>query len=137
MRKRLLGVLFLCISFAVLAQQKISGLVEDSETGTPVSFASVTPDKGQGIVTDSLGKFSFTLRRQSRLNDSVLISAIGYSSKRIAVRDLLTDNKIKLSQHDEVLEQVKVFASLKGDYRKFGYYREWKIKNEGGEIGYI
>ena len=36
-----------------------------------------------------------------------------------------------------MLEQVKVFASLKGDYRKLlGYYREWKVKNEGGEIGY-
>jgi hypothetical protein len=66
-----------------------------------------------------------------------LVSAIGYSSRKIAIRDLLGNNKITLTQKEKVLEQVKVFASLKGDYRKFGYYREWEVKNEGGEIGYI
>lgn len=113
------------MSFAVLAQQKVTGLVEDDETGSPVSYASVTPQKGEGIMTDSLGKFSFIIRKQSKPNDSILVSAVGYSSKKIAVHDLLKNNKIKLSQHDEVLEQVKVFASLKGDYRQFGYYREF------------
>ena len=121
----------------VFAQQKITGLVEDDETGSPVSFASVISEKGQGIMTDSSGKFAFVIRKQSRLNDSILISATGYSSKKIAIRDLLSNNKVKLIQNDGILEQVKVFASLKGDYRKFGYYREWKVKNEGGEIGYI
>jgi len=66
-----------------------------------------------------------------------MISAIGYSSKKIALKDLLSNNTVKLSQVGKMLEQVKVYASLKGDYRKFGYYREWRVKNEGGEIGYI
>ena len=125
------------MSFAVLAQQKISGLVEDEETGSPVSYASVMPGKGEGVMTDSSGFFSFVIRKQSKLNDSIVISAVGYSSKKIAIRDLLGDNKITLTQKIGTLELVKVFASLKGDYRKFCYYREWKVKNEGGEIGYI
>ncbi len=137
MRRHSLLILLLIISFAGFTQQKITGLVEDVDTGTPVSFASVTSDKGQGIMSDSLGKFAFVIRKQSRLNDSILVSAIGYSSKKIAVRDLLKESKIRLTQKDGVLERVKVFASLKGDYRRFGYYREWKVKNEGGEIGYI
>lgn len=125
------------MSFAVPAQQKITGLVEDDETGSPVSYASVMSEKGNGIVTDSSGRFSLVIRKQVRLNDSILVSAIGYSSKRIAIKDLLGNNKVKLFQVDKMLEQVKVFASLKGDYRGFGYYREWKVKNEGGEIGYV
>ena len=137
MRKQILLILFIVTSIAAFSQQKITGFVEDDETGSPVSFASVTSAKGQGTISDSLGKFAFATRKQLRLNDSILISATGYSSKRIAIRDLLNDNKIKLIQKDRVLEQVKVFASLKGDYRKFGYYREWKVKNEGGEIGFI
>src|SRR5215204_2886091 len=130
-------IAFLFVSFAVSAQQKITGLVEDDKTGSPVSYASVTSEKGGGIMTDSAGNFSFVIRKQSRLKDSILVTAIGYSSKRVAVKDLLRNNKIKLTQNDVMLEQVKVFASLKGDHRRFGYYREWKVKSEGGEIGYI
>ena len=137
MRKYKLLILFLFASITVLAQQKVNGLVEDNDTGDPVSFASLTSEKGAGVMTDSSGKFSFVIRKQSKLNDSITISAAGYSSKKIAVRDLLSNNKVKLMQNDIMLEQVKVFASLKGDYRRFGYYREWKVKNEGGEIGYI
>ena len=115
MRRHILLIAFLFISFAVLAQQKITGLVEDNETGSPVSYASVISEKGLGIMTDSSGKFSFVIRKQAKLNDSILISAIGYSSKKIAIKDLLGNNKIKLTHHDGMLEQVKVYASLKGD----------------------
>jgi CarboxypepD_reg-like domain len=127
MRERLLLILFLFTSITVLAQQKVSGLVEDDETGDPVSFASIISGKGQGIVTDSSGKFSFVIRKQSKLNDSIIISAAGYSSRKIAVRDLLKNNKVKLIQNAGILEGVKVYASLKGDYLQFGYYREFKF----------
>jgi len=137
MRRTTLLIILSLLSVATLAQQKINGLVKDDETGDPVSFASVTSAKGEGLMTDSSGKFSFVIRKQSRVNDSITVSAAGYSSKRVAVRDLLKNNKIKLIQNEVTLKQVKVFASLKGDYRRFGYYREWKVKNEGGEIGYI
>lgn len=137
MRPHILFIALLFFSVAGFTQQKITGLVEDDETGTPVSFASVTSEKGLGMMTDSSGKFSFIIRKQSRLNDSIMISATGYSSRKFAVRDLLNNSKIKLIQTDGTLKGVKVYASLKGDYRRFGYYREWKVKNEGGEIGYI
>ena len=119
------------------AQQKINGVVEDDATGEPVSYASVTPGKGEMIVTDSSGKFSLTIRKQPRSADSIAVTAIGYLYKKVAVRDLLADSKVKLNREDKVLEQVKIYASLKGDERKFGYFREWKVKNDGGEIGYI
>ena len=72
-------IAFLLISLAGIAQQKITGLVEDDETGSPVSYASVTSEKDEGFMTDSLGRFSFVIRKQARLNDSILVSATGYS----------------------------------------------------------
>ena len=137
MKQIVLLISLLTISFAGFSQQKLNGLVEDDETGDPVSFASITHEKGDGQITDSTGKFSLLIRKQAKLKDSIMISAIGYSSKKIALKDLLANNTVKLSQAGKMLEQVKVYASLKGDYRKFGYYREWRVKNEGGEIGYI
>ena len=138
MRKQtLLPVILFFISVTLSAQQKIHGSIEDNETGEPVSYASVIRDKGSAVVTDSAGKFSLVLKRQPRSTDSISISAIGYTSKKIAIKDILSNNKIKLLQQERLLDQVKIFASIKGDERKFGYFREWKTKNDGGEIGYI
>lgn len=138
MRERYkLLILLILITTSVSAQQNIHGLIEDEETGEPVSYASVMPAKGSMIMTDSLGKFSLVMRRQPRPGDSLSVTAVGYSPKKISVKDLLTNNKIKLGHEQKLLDQVKIFASIKGDERKFGYFREWKTKNDGGEIGYI
>lgn len=137
MRKYCLLFLLLFFFLAGNTQQKVSGRVSDKETGASISFASVIYGKGQGMVTDTAGRFSFTLRRPIRQNDSMLVSAIGYRTEKIAMKELLNTGNIQLTQLDQVLQQVKVFASMKGDYRKFGYYRGWNVKNEGGEIGYI
>lgn len=97
MRKQILLIVFLFASSTVLAQQKVTGLVEDEETGTPVSYASVTSEKGNVVISDSIGKFAFVIRKHSRLNDSILVSAAGYLSKRIVIGDLIKNNKVKLT----------------------------------------
>lgn len=128
MRKRHIPLI---ISFlatvSVSAQQKINGIVEDNETGEPVSYASVTPGRGDMIVTDSHGKFSLVVRRQPKTGDSIFISAIGYFPKKISIKDLLAGGKIKLKQEQKVLDQVKVYASLKGESHEFRYYRSFKF----------
>lgn len=120
-----------------LTQQKITGRVVDKEKSNPVAYASVAYGKESGVVTDSMGRFSITLSKQLRLSDSLLISAVGYVPKKTAIRDLIQHGQVELSHNNLELEQVKVFASLKGDYQRFGYYRSWDIINQGGEIGYI
>jgi hypothetical protein len=126
MRRPILLIILSLLSSAVLAQQKVTGVVEDSDTGAPVSFASVISEKGEGLMSDSSGKFSFVIRKKSRLTDSILVTAVGYSSKKVLIRDLITNQKVKLAQTSETLETVKIFASLNGDYKQFGYYREFK-----------
>lgn len=137
MLKTFLPFIIQLLSLQNFCQQKISGLVIDQTSRAPVPFASVVAGKGNGIVTDSTGRFSFIIRKPSQLNDSILISAIGFIEKKVAVKDLEKNNQVLLAHADKELEQVKVFASLKGDYRRFGYYRSWNEKNTGGEIGYI
>src|SRR4030095_3278528 len=127
MRRPTLLIILSFLSIATLAQQKVNGLVEDDETGDPISFASVTSPKGEGLMTDSSGKFSFVIRKKSRLDDSILVTAVGYSSKKVLIRDLIANQKIKLSQANKTLEAVKVYASLKGDYQQFNYYREFHV----------
>ena len=137
--RKLYILLILSIFFtaSISAQQKISGFVEDDETGEPVSYASVVPEKGEGLMTDSSGKFLFVVRKQPKVKDSILVTAIGYVPKKVSVKDLITNNKVMLKQEEKILEQVKIFASIKGDERKVGYFRDWKVKNDGSEIGFI
>jgi hypothetical protein len=78
-------------------------------------------------MTDSSGKFSFVIHKKSMLDDSILVNAVGYFSKKVLIRDLIKNQKVKLIQTNETLEAVKVFASLKGDHQQFGYYREFKF----------
>jgi hypothetical protein len=135
--KSLFFIPVLFFTTAIPAQQKLNCTVMDIKNGQPVPFATILASKDKGVVTDSLGKFSLTVHRNTRQTDTILISAVGYISSRIPVKDIQQNSKLFLFPEEKELEQVKVFASLKGDYRRFGYYRSWPVKNEGGEIGFI
>jgi hypothetical protein len=135
--KPLFFILLLFFAATLPAQQKINCIVVDINTGQPVPFATVLASKSKGLATDSLGKFSITVSRNSRQTDSIIISAVGYRIRQIALKEIQHNSKLFLFPEEKELEQVKVFASLKGDYRRFGYYRSWPVKNEGGEIGFI
>ena len=115
MRQLTLFLYFAIISYAGFSQQKLSGLVEDDETGDPVSFASITDLEGEGQMTDSTGKFSLVIRKQSKLKDSIVISAIGYAPRKIALKDLLSNNKVRLSQAGSIANKFsapKCFAAI-------------------------
>jgi hypothetical protein len=120
-----------------LAQQKIEGYVLDNDNNSPVVYASIILENGSGFTTDTTGKFSFILQKPNRLSDSVVFSAIGYAQTKTTVKELLKNKLVVLEKTANNLEQVKVFTSLKGDYRNFGYFRSWNVYNKGGEIGYI
>jgi len=136
--KRILSVFIVLFLYQFgFSQQKITCYIFDEENSAPVSFASIVSEKGGGVITDSSGKFSISISRSTKANDSILITAVGYQSKKIAIKDLVNNVPIFLKHQSKELDQVKVFASLKGDYRRFGYYRSWDIINQGGEIGFI
>ena len=127
MIRYILIIAFLFIQLLELPSKKLLALLKMMKQDHRFHLPLLRQKKAQGLMTDSSGKFSFVIRKQSKLNDSILITAVGYSSKKVLIRDLITNQKVKLVQRNETLEPVKVFASLKGDYQQFGYYREFHI----------
>jgi hypothetical protein len=136
-RNHTLLLVLIIFSTQAFCQQKISCTVIDFDTRKPVQYVSVMLQKGRGLITDSLGRFSLTISKSELLIDSVTFSAVGYGILKMPATDMIGTDKIFLRHNAKILGEVMVFASLKGDYRRFGYYRSWNVENDGGEIGYV
>ncbi|HAN38983.1 MAG TPA: hypothetical protein DCQ29_08790 [Chitinophagaceae bacterium] len=70
--------IILLTSVVTNAQLRISGIVKDKQSDEPIPFAAARfKVAGFGTLTDSAGRFSFTVR-QIPLNDTLLIESVGY-----------------------------------------------------------
>ena len=133
----LLALFFLICSPVIFSQQRINGVVLGQPYNEPLAYASVISIKGIISVTDTSGQFSFWFPRQVKARDSVTISAIGYHSMKLSLRELIAKKEIRLEESSQELENVLVISTLKGNPLKFGYYRGWNEKSTGGEIGQV
>ncbi|MGV6861536.1 MAG: DUF5686 family protein [Putridiphycobacter sp.] len=95
------------------AQTKVSGVVIDSLTKEPVSFAKVlfmgTTDGG---LTNFEGKFAIQTTQEV---DSIVVSFVGYNPKKIAIPKATEDQKKMLIELNSVklLNEVEVIADKK------------------------
>ena len=104
MKKRLLSfVVFSLMAVGlVFAQQTVSGIVLDSETGEPVVGASVVVKDagGVGAATDVNGRF--TLQNVPKGNKTLMVSYIGMVTKEVTIkptmRIYLTPNSYALNE---------------------------------------
>jgi hypothetical protein len=87
----------------------IKGTTFDIENNQPLAYVSVgVLNKPQGTLSDSTGNFSFQINKES-LPDTLQISFVGYSTKKIAVKDFIESNNhaiglnIKFTELDEVV----------------------------------
>ncbi|MEO8515890.1 MAG: carboxypeptidase-like regulatory domain-containing protein [Flavobacterium sp.] len=102
-------IFFFALSNAIIAQE-ISGVVLDSVSKKPLELASVTLNKtNQGVYSDAQGKFNINL---IKANDYLLISYLGYNSKKLTTADFLKAKKnntiFYLSPITEELHEVLV-----------------------------
>ena len=91
-------LLLLCSSAFAQSFTAISGTVEDAHTGYPLPFASVSlKNSSFSNVANSEGHFSFKFP-DSFLNDSIIISYLGYRNILLPVSDFIgkRNKKIKL-----------------------------------------
>jgi outer membrane receptor for Fe3+-dicitrate len=116
----ILPVLFL--SLTALSQKKPltvieTGSVMDESTKLPVEGASVNFYPGKQLTaTNEQGKFSRKLIIQS--GDSLLVSAIGYETKKISYNDFTKSSRIILLK-SKIIEMNAVMVSLNpGDHYK-------------------
>lgn len=88
----------------------LNGKVLEKETNLPLAYASVgVLDKPLGTVSDTLGRFSFSITDEN-LTDTLQVSLVGYNSLRIAVKDFINnaDKSIQLTANPVQLSEVIV-----------------------------
>ena len=135
----------------------ISGIVLDKETGNPLAYSTVgIKGRAKGVVTNKIGEFDFTFSN-TLLNDSLIISMMGYTSEIHAIKNLINretlifELKPKPILLDEVVinhpmlkpDQIvkKAIANIGSNYPEEAYmmeafYRDYKTEN-GKCVGLI
>jgi len=101
-------LVFLLASTTLSAQLICKGILTDSATHQPIEFANIgIIGKGFGTVTNEKGEYSFTIP-DSLSNSKVMVSLIGYRSKRMSASDLRRLSSIHLTQESINLGEVAV-----------------------------
>lgn len=153
--KKYLHILFLLISVTAFAQQKkqgyitITGTVYDITARAPIEAVAVLSSMGNGTLTDSLGKYSITVR----WIDSIWFSMLGKTTMKYPVDTISNPEAFNLMIHLRVsdLPDVKIrsknyrFDSIENrkEYAKIFNYRKPGIRvledkryNPGGSSGF-
>ena len=115
MKKLILIFFSFLSSIDLIGQIKISGRVIDSHSKNGVSYASLRfIPLNSGCYTDSLGYFTFDLV-QSNDSDSLEISCIGYSSKKVK---LLRQELLEIELNLENISLATVFVKANKDNKE-------------------
>ncbi|WP_345162933.1 carboxypeptidase-like regulatory domain-containing protein [Algibacter aquimarinus] len=128
----------------------------NSKNKTPLPFATILiKNKAKGLISNIDGGFKIPYKLKT-LNDTLVISSIGYTTKEVSLSDFDTDiiNVITLAEKTEILNEVVVIASKKKIKRRsaleifnlalekipenypftpfsyVGYYRDYQIKEK-------
>lgn len=122
--KSILFLLF--ITTNALAQTvTVEGTIYDKITSTPISYASVTIHQKKdstlvnGVITNRQGKFSFA--KLSAGNYILQIKFMGYETKKIDLKTLITGQKLNLGRIDispsaNFLNEVNIVAKQNPNY---------------------
>jgi len=103
--------------------QAISPIIQvvDTESGQPIPYASVgVVGRPLGTVADAQGGLLLA-RVGAAATDSVVVSCVGYQSRRLLVADLGKRPQLTLTRQAQALQEVQVRAST------------WKRRNVGRE----
>jgi len=106
----LLLILVTINSFFVLAQNKkvsyvtVSGTVYDISARIPIEAVAVLSTSGNGTLTDSLGKYSFTVKT----SDSIWFSMLGKTTVKFPVDTIANVEQFNIMIHLKVTELPEV-----------------------------
>lgn len=116
-----IGLFILCINTKLVmgqTQQVISGTVSDTKTGERIPFAVVSLKKQLiGTNSNEYGAFNFYFPLET-VNDSIVVTALGYSSKLFSTQSLLSPLIVSLDPRLVELSTIVVRALLPTDYIK-------------------
>ncbi len=102
----------------VFCQLAVHGTVVDAVSGRPLPYVNIgVQDAARGTVSDEVGRFSLETGSADRL----VFSALGYTSKALAVSEILVADTVALRPAAYALPTVDVRASsLAGEVSLFG-----------------
>jgi hypothetical protein len=133
-------LVFLIIFPSALKSQMIKGKIIDEETATALAYVNIgIPELGIGTVSDQNGNFELNVKGGKA--DSVLFSAIGYTSKKYALSFLLENQEIKLSPKSYQLKSFEIVKKASGRDKIYGKEKGFpqganSLRNQpGNEIG--
>lgn len=103
-------IIFLCIGLISHAQNNISGLVKDRETGNPLEAVNIyIPELNKGAATDAGGKF--IIRQIPDGVFTIEFSYVGYQTEVIAASFAGADEKIELELQPVILMSDELVVS--------------------------
>ncbi|MGB0869963.1 MAG: TonB-dependent receptor [Flavobacteriales bacterium] len=102
-------LLTLFTGLVVLAQQKVSGVIQDAQTGETLIGANVVYGTNQGVVTDFDGRFEFTVKDGDY---KLEISYVGYISQTKKIRVTGKPVTLKINLKQDVLDEVTLVADI-------------------------
>ena len=113
--KQLIVFLILSSTIATAQTRQLSGKVLDSQSQLPLAFVSIAIEgTPQGTVSDIDGKFSLKINS----NGFLLVSYVGYESKKIAISSIQKNNiTILLSPKNNELAEVLIRPEEDPAYR--------------------
>ncbi|MEO1049661.1 MAG: carboxypeptidase-like regulatory domain-containing protein [Bacteroidota bacterium] len=114
----LIAVLFI-LNTKCQAQSRIAlnGYITDSLTSEPLAFATIgIKDSPIATISNLEGSFVFHVPL-SHQNDTLLISTLGYATKRLSIADVRNKDffEIKLTQQEEILDAIVIRDTLSAE----------------------
>jgi hypothetical protein len=117
----LLFIAVMLSSFNFVYSQHIIKATVTNSLNEPLAYVNIgIYNKQIGTVTSSKGDFSINNINDSILKDSLIFSFIGYKTKKILVKNLVTkkESKIILKNQIQELDEVLVIANSTKDFTK-------------------
>ena len=97
--------------FPYISLGQITFTVKDKSTQQPIEYAQVALLRiNEGASTNEHGIFTLD---NYLLNDSIIVSSLGYKSQKFAIKPLTTSPVIYLSKDPVALNEVTVYANKK------------------------
>lgn len=115
----------------VKAQNVLKAKIKDAKTDSSIPFVNIGVLRtGRGTVSDKGGFFKLKVDSTS---DTLMVSAIGYNTRRLKIEEVASTSEIQLEPKVYEMKGIEVTAKMRrGKDKIFGS----KIKNIGGGVGF-
>jgi hypothetical protein len=96
-------IIILLISLNTFGQQIVKGKILNSKTQEPIQYANIGFKKSNvGTISNPDGSFSLYIP-ENIFDDTLIVSSIGFGSKNIPLKQLLTKNELAIFLNEKIV----------------------------------